>query len=305
MRFLFKPADQLSLLFIVLLSGCTMFAALPLASRLRLLATYCLLAMAAISLALFRNRLRTEKQRFYLHVLFTAVTILFIFNSLGDVIRGLRSQTYDEILIRIDHLLFGVHPTVWMEQFITPARTALFQIAYSSYYFIPLALGFVLIMKGKYTVFEEALFGIALCFYLSYVGYLLVPAIGPRFTLDHAQTAGLQASQWITMLQETLNGLEQNKTDAFPSGHTAVALVTVFYAWKFREKMLFRILLPLVSTLIVATVYLRYHYVIDVIAGVLLAGLIIVLAPTAYKAFSVSGRPSLEECHGGARKDGN
>jgi membrane-associated phospholipid phosphatase len=305
MRFLLKPADQLSLLFILLLSGCTMFAALPLGSRLRLLATYSLLAIAAVSLALLRNRLRTEQQSFYLHVLLTTVTILIIFNSMGDLIRGLRSQTYDEMLIRIDHLLFGVHPTVWLEQFITPARTALFQFAYSSYYFIPFALGIVLIVKGRYAVFEEALFGIVLCFYLSYVGYLLVPAIGPRFTLDHLQTAGLQAGPFINGIQETLNGLEQNKTDAFPSGHTAVTLLTLFYAGKLKEKKLFRVLLPLVSMLIAATVYLRYHYVIDVIAGVLLTGLVIVLAPIAYKALSASGRPAHEERHGGARKDGN
>jgi membrane-associated phospholipid phosphatase len=305
MRVLLKPADQLSVLFITLLSVSTVFASLPLVSQLRLLATYSLLAIAAISLALFHNRLRTEKQRFYLHVLLTTVTIVLIFNSLGDLIHGLRSRTYDDVLIRIDHFLFGVHPTVWLEQFITPARTAIFQIAYSSYYFIPLSLGIVLIAKGKYTVFEEALFGIVLCFYLSYIGYLLVPAIGPRFTLDHVQTADLQASPIIKVIQETLNGLEQNKTDAFPSGHTAVALVTFFYAWKLREKMLFRILLPLVSTLIVATVYLRYHYVIDVIAGVLLAGLTIVLVPTVYKAFSASGGPSHQECHGSSRKDGN
>ena len=47
-----------------------------------------------------------------------------------------------------------------------------------------------------------SLFGIILCFYLSYIGYLLVPAVGPRFTLDHLQTVSLQAGPFIKAIQE-------------------------------------------------------------------------------------------------------
>jgi membrane-associated phospholipid phosphatase len=305
MRSLLKPVDQLSLLFITLLFVGTGLTDLPLASRLRLLGTYGLIVFAIFSLAFYQTRLRTEKLRFFLHILLTVVTILLIFNSLGDLIPGLRHRTFDEMLVKIDYFLFGAHPTIWLEQFITPTRTAIFQIAYSSYYFIPLSLGIVLIINAKFTVFDETLFGIVLCFYLSYLGYLLVPAIGPRFTLDHLQNSGLQAGPWITMIQETLDGLEHNKTDAFPSGHVAVALVTLFYAWRSREKLLFKMLLPLVSTLIVSTVYLRYHYVVDVMAGVLLAGFTVALAPTAYRALLGSGMPSHQEGHGSSRNDGD
>ncbi len=88
---------------------------------------------------------------------------------------------------------------------------------------------------------------------------------------------------WV---QQTLDGLEHNKTDAFPSGHTAVALVSLFYAGKFRERVLFGILVPCVAALIVSTVYLRYHYVIDVIAGIALAAVTIFIAPWAQRMFA-------------------
>ena len=51
----------------------------------------------------------------------------------------------------------------------------------------------------------------------------LVAAFGPRFTLGHLQTGDLQLSPLIAAIQETLNTLEKNKTDAFPSGHTYLA----------------------------------------------------------------------------------
>jgi membrane-associated phospholipid phosphatase len=49
---------------------------------------------------------------------------------------------------------------------------------------------------------------------------------------------------------------------------------------------------PVVSALVISTVYLRYHYVIDVIAGVLLNAVTIYLAPRMYKALSPSSDQS-------------
>ncbi|HSQ78120.1 MAG TPA: phosphatase PAP2 family protein [Nitrospirota bacterium] len=289
MRIPFRPADLLSLCFLALLGVLTVLFIPSLASWRKLLATYSLLAAAITALALYRERAATLKAGFYLHVVLTVITIPLIFNSLGDLIAGMQSRTFDDVLIRIDYALFGVHPTVWLERVINPLFTALLQFAYISYYFIPISLGVVLIAKGKHDEFEEALFGIVLCFYLSYIGYLLVPAVGPRFTLDRLQTTDLHASAFIKMIQDTLNGLERNKTDAFPSGHTAIALMTLYYAWKKKEKTLSAVLLPVVLGLIISTVYLRYHYGVDVLAGIALTALTIYLAPITSAWFSRAG----------------
>ncbi len=301
MRPVFRPADLLSLSFLALLSTITVLSITAIHSWGRLLTTYALLGAATVGLAAYRVRSGTEKLFFYLHTALTVVTILAIFNSLGDIIPDLWHRcTFDDVLIRIDHSLFGVHPTVFMERLINPVLTGVLQFAYISYYFIPVSLGVVLIAKNKLDEFEDSLFGIVLCFYLSYIGYLLVPAVGPRFTLDHLQTAGLQAAPFIKTIQDALNGWEHNKTDAFPSGHTAVALMTVFYAWKCREKALLGILLPVVSALIFSTVYLRYHYVIDVIAGIGLTLLTVYCAPKLRTCLSRASDRSGDQRHDAA-----
>ena len=297
MRIPLKSADLLSLSFIGLLSILTVFFIPSLASWGKILTTYFLLAAAITALAWYRERTARVKSGFYLHTALTVITILMIFNSLGDLIPGIWSRTFDGVLIRIDHALFGVHPTVWMERMISPRLTALLQCAYISYYFIPISFGIVLIAKGKHDEFEDALFGIVLCFYLSYIGYLLVPAVGPRFTLDHMQTTDLQAGLFIQKIQSVLNGLEHNKTDAFPSGHTAVALITLYYAWKKKEKVLSAVLLPVALGLIISTVYLRYHYVIDVLAGIALTALTIYLAPKMNTWFSRPSRHPRDQRH--------
>jgi membrane-associated phospholipid phosphatase len=286
MRPVLTPSDLLTLSFLVLFSGLAVLSAHLNPAWAVLISTYAVLAVAILAVAIYRAKADSSKKGFYLSVFVTVITVLSIFNSLGSLITGLHSTTFDANLIAVDHALFGVHPTVWLERLISPALSAFFQFAYISYYFIPLSLGIVLIVKGRFGEFEEALFGILLCFYLSYVGYLLVPAIGPRFTLSHLQTGGLQVSPFIEKIQDALNTLERNKTDAFPSGHTAVSLMTLYYAWRKKEKRLFAGLIPLVTGLVISTVYLRYHYVIDVIAGIALMILTVYLAPVLFIALS-------------------
>ena len=286
MRPVFSPSDLLSFSFLVLLCGLAVFSAPVEPSMAELFATYAALAVAILAAALYRAKVGPAKKGFYLSVVATLITVPVIFNTLGPIIAGIHATTFDARLIAVDHAIFGVHPTVWLERLSTPLITSVLQLAYISYYFIPLSLGVVLIARGRFGEFEEVLFGILLCFYLSYLGYLLVPAIGPRFALSHLQSGDLQTSPLIRSIQDALNTLEKNKTDAFPSGHTAISLMSLYYAWKERQKMLFAVLIPLVTGLIISTVYLRYHYVIDVIAGIGLTGLTIALAPGLRRLFS-------------------
>jgi len=279
MRPVLRPSDLLTLFFLAMLSGLALVSAPVNSAWAGLFATYAALAVAILAAAAYRTRVSPSRRGFYLSVICSVMTVSIVFNSLGDLIAGIHATTYDDFLIAVDHGIFGVHPTVWMERWISPTLSALLQFAYISYYFIPLSLGIVLIARGRFGAFEEVLFGILLCFYLSYLGYLLVPAIGPRFTLSHLQTGDLQLYPVIETIQEALNALEKNKTDAFPSGHTAVSLMCLYFAWKEREKKLFAVFIPVVTGLLISTVYLRYHYVIDVIAGIALTGLTIALAP--------------------------
>jgi membrane-associated phospholipid phosphatase len=56
---------------------------------------------------------------------------------------------------------------------------------------------------------------------------------------------------------------------AFPSLHSAVSILALYYAWKYC-RWFFPILLAFVAGLLVSTVYLRHHWVVDLLAGALL-----------------------------------
>ncbi len=205
---------------------------------------------------------------FHLRHWYVLIVVPLNFMNLKGVIHGINPNNYDPLLIRIDHMLFGVNPTQWLQRIINPWLTEYLQWAYMSYFLIPVVLGLVLYKKKNYLGFRVSATVILLAFYLSYLGYLVVPAVGPRFTLPHQ--IPLKGIFLTAQLKALLNILEPSPHDCFPSGHTAVALVCVFLAARYSRR-LFWIYVPLVSSLIFATVYHRYHYVIDIIAGIALA----------------------------------
>ena len=111
-------------------------------------------------------------------------------------------------------------------------------------------------------------------FLSSYIGYILMPARYPFYVLhDPVPLEGLFAAEALWGL--LIDTLEINKFDAFPSGHTEVSLIVLFYALRY-SRPAFCILFPVISLLLFSTVYLRYHYVVDLVAGALLAAVVVV-----------------------------
>src|SRR4029077_18302191 len=74
------------------------------------------------------------------------------------------------------------------------------------------------------------------------------------------------------------------KRDVFPSLHVAISFVVWLYAYR-NSKKLFWILSPLMLSLWFSTLYLRYHYLIDVVAGLILAPLSYWLANGLFRRF--------------------
>jgi membrane-associated phospholipid phosphatase len=75
--------------------------------------------------------------------------------------------------------------------------------------------------------------------------------------------------------------LEKTKLDVFPSGHTMISVAVLIVAWK-RARDVFWWLLPIATGLIISTVYCRFHYVVDLIAGTALAFVFVPIGDRIY-----------------------
>jgi membrane-associated phospholipid phosphatase len=205
------------------------------------------------------------------------------YKELGYLIPRIHPRDFDTALAAIDYRLLGVHPTIWLERFTWPVLTEVLQLTYSTYYFLPIILGAVL-WRRRTLEFYFWVFVIVLGFYVSYVGYISVPAIGPRFLTEiaQAQTMPLTGVWLFATVRETLDRAEGITRDCFPSGHTELTLLVLYYSRLF-DRRVFWWLFPIGTGVIISTVYLRYHYLIDVLAGAVVAIVIIVIAKPLYR----------------------
>ncbi|MEW6161897.1 MAG: phosphatase PAP2 family protein [Nitrospirota bacterium] len=201
---------------------------------------------------------------FLYDLIFPIICVMVIFESLEWLVHYVNPEDIDPILIRLDYLIFSGHPMILLERIMSPLLTDILQLAYLSYYFLPITLGIVL--NNRRREFDRSLFLVLFCFYLCYLGYILMPALGPRYAITHLQTTELQGLFVAEPIQRFLDQLEGIKRDAFPSVHTAIASIVLYLAHRFKRR-LFWVFLPVVPALIFSTVYCRYHYVVDVMGG--------------------------------------
>ncbi len=213
--------------------------------------------------------------------------IVLIYESLGNLIQYLHPDI-DQTLIRIDRWLFGVEPTLWMQRWIVPWLTDLLSVAYVSYYFLPFVLVLVLYLKNRPGL-NRAIFTLTLGYYISFIGYILFPAVGPRYSITSLYLVPLEGSFITDWVRDGLNAIEHNRRDCMPSGHTQIALTVLYLAYRY-ERILFKIFLPFVCGLIFSTIYLRYHYVIDLMVGAAMAVGTLIVGPRLYDWWSEEGR---------------
>lgn len=242
--------------------------------------------LAAAVLAMTALALRADRlpaPLVFLVDFYPALFLPLLFNTLEPLIQALRGGPRDDLLIAADRAIFGVDVTVWMQRLVHPRLNDVFYLFYVTYYFIALTLGVVLWVRDRATA-RRFIFTLMVVYYVSYAGYFTIPALGPRFAQATEYSVSLTTSPLSRAIAETINALEKTKLDVFPSGHTMIAVAVLLVAWK-RAREVFWYLLPVATGLVISTVYCRYHYAVDVIAGTILAFLTVPLGDKLYDAW--------------------
>ena len=285
-----RPFDALNTAFLIFLSVLVVFFANRIPGWGLLLSANIIGGAGILTLSATRTNTRYSLLNVFRDWYIVPFTFL-VFKEVYLIIQGLHRNDFDYILIALDRKIFGGDPTVWIGQYAIPLFTEILQIAYASYFIIMIGVGVQLYLRKERTDFDRYIFALMFGFFLSYVGYLLVPAIGPRFTLHDfsALDNELPGVFLAGPIRDFLNAGESiprniadpwkyAQRDVFPSGHTAMTLIALFYAAKF--KLSGRWCYYVAGTLLViATVYLRYHYVVDLFGGVVTMMIAVWLAP--------------------------
>lgn len=180
----------------------------------------------------------------------------------------------DPMLLRWDRALFGETPSVFFDSGIRDWLTQAMTIAYFLHLILPPLIGLVWYRRDL-RVFRQFLLTVLVAGIIGSEGYIVVPAIGPGSAFPSLYRHTLRGATYenVTGLIDTARAFR----DVFPSLHVAISSIVLWFAWR-RSRWFGAVVLPLIVANWVSTMYLRYHYMVDVIAGWATAALAIAIA---------------------------
>ncbi len=194
-----------------------------------------------------------------------------IYPLIPAIIHGSALSDRDGILHSIDVALFlGHDPLAALERIISTPLSEWLAFCYTGYAFIVMVVVAESYARGNAREFERLIFELTLALGIGYIGYSLVPARGPLFSQKFS--VSLEFYQMAGYKDLLVDQLRIDR-DVFPSLHTAITLLLMTACWS-AARPLFWLLSPVMISIPVACVYLRYHYVTDVLAGMALAAMV-------------------------------
>lgn len=182
-------------------------------------------------------------------------------------------HTADALLSKIDAAIFGNQPSLLLEPLSRPWLTDFLNAVYFSHllYFPGVALYFYL--TGKEKAFRRLMMGYLTLFLMGIASYIIVPAVGPEKFFADRYTHDLRG-QMISRSVDYLIAAGRVAYDCFPSLHVGIPLLLALYVRDYHRRLFIPAILYVV-VMAFSTIYLRYHYFVDVAAA-------FIYAPAAY-----------------------
>jgi membrane-associated phospholipid phosphatase len=200
---------------------------------------------------------------------------------LHDLLPVASPGSLDQQLYELDVRVFGFEPTLWADQFVNAFTTEWFAFFYFSYFFILGAYFWTLTFFSRrlYLLAEFSL-TLFMIFCAAHLLYMVVPGYGPYKHLAHMYQHSFPSGYWYnTVIDAVKSGGAQK--DIFPSLHTAAPTAIALFSFRHRDKLPFKYVWQLTAFFVIniigATIFLRWHYLIDVVAGFSLAVVCVLL----------------------------
>lgn len=218
-----------------------------------------------------------------------------------------RTDAVDGALAALDARLFPVAPAVWLERFNRRPIVEWLSLFYMGFHALNGAWAVAVLWRLRAgRAAHEYLVGTAFLYAVAQLTYLAVPAAGPAVHLATRFSAPLDGGFFWGIVSGSL-GAASVVRDCFPSVHTACSIwLTLFALRQARAARAPR--WPIAAALtafaaaqiVAATLVLRWHWGVDVLAGAALAVVTAWIAPKL-AAWETSWRPQAAATCAGER----
>jgi len=232
-----------------------------------------LVAMHALVLgaaALWASTPRTDGSlRGLFRDLYPGLFIGVLYFELRHLARFFSDGFNDGAILALEERIFGEQLAMTLSQrFPALWLSELLHFFYAFYWVLmPLAAG-LLFARRRWEGVRELVWALLLTFFACYLVFIFWPVQGPHYEF---QNLGPPWSEgfWYGFVHVVLED-GASRGAAFPSSHVAVAVTVLPVAWR-HDRTVFGLLFFPVAGLVAGTVYGRFHYGVDALAGVVLA----------------------------------
>jgi membrane-associated phospholipid phosphatase len=261
-----KPLDSLVLLYQLAISLILLTGNLSSDDKLGLLGYHALFSLALIVLLWYTRNFSNPVIRFFKEF-YPLMVMLYFYREIGLLVHSYFDWSLDEWLLSVD-LELGRWGGLWVwnfQKFYPPTQllNEFFSIGYSFYFFLLPMSALVLYFRAPLSRFRTFMFSLSFTYYLHYILFIFLPAESPRFFMPGLGESlkGYWVADWLQA------AVEKNAFagGSFPSSHIAASIIC-FMAYRYLGKWRYPVLF-LTLALFAGTIYGRYHYFIDVVAG--------------------------------------
>ncbi len=225
----------------------------------------------------------------FLRDAYALISVSFFYEELEGLIHIIFTKSFDHLVNGLELAIFGTYPTVWLQNMMRPWLTEFFVYSYFSYYFMIIIPALVLCISGRRQEFHEFSINVMLAYYISFIIFVLFPVEGPRFVLAPLHATPLKGYAF-SQIHAYFMDMGAYRGGAMPSSHIAATVVSLVMMRRY-EKRIYYPMFPLVIFMIFSTIYGRYHYVSDAVAGILVGWLSLALISQIRKKKPLSEEP--------------
>ena len=233
--------------------------------------------LIALILMMSRRPLPRGQVAAFFRLLYPVIATPLLYHELSYLNRFVVTDFFDPIEQQWEVAVFGSQisqeatgwfPALWFTEFMT--------LGYLTYYFVIPLLAIGAWMSNGRAAFHRLGVSVALAFVMCYVWFILFPVMGPRYWYG-ALEGPLFEGTFFQFARELLAGGSSQGT-AFPSSHVAGTCAAWFAVAREDERPFFLAAFPVV-TLVLGTFWVGFHYAIDALAGLVIAGIAFAAAP--------------------------
>ncbi len=187
----------------------------------------------------------------------------------------------DGFLAHLDEKLFGFQPAIaFSEHFNSLFFIEIMFFGYFCYYLMPISTLLILLKKIPEKI-EEFGFLFITSFLVYYLIFIFLPAEGPQFYFPFPENS-IEAKGLVGTLIKIIQKNGEAPTAAFPSSHVGIAVIVLIWLYN-NLKNWAKYFLPFVVLLCFSTVYIKAHYFVDVVAGIISAPIVYYIVSQLYK----------------------